>query len=109
MLHFMPVEPLGHVESVPNVHFCEHTGWPSMSNVLVQTPLSHSVDVSLAVAQVAPNVRAAGPDASAGAGVSPEQAARTNDQTRTMRFMATRLPGSDAPWPAIVVTGGYTA
>jgi hypothetical protein len=41
--------------------------------------------------------------------VSPEQAARTNDQARTMRFMATRLPGSDARWPAIVVTGGYTA
>jgi hypothetical protein len=88
MLHFMPVAPLGQVESMPNVQRCEHTGWPTMSNVSVQTPLSHSVDVSLAVTQVAPNARGAGPDASAGAGALPEQAARTNDQARTSRSMA---------------------
>src|ERR1700759_4897192 len=63
-----------------------------MSNVLVQTPLSHSVDVSVGVTQVAPNVRAAGPEASgdasgAGAGELPEQAARTNDQERSHRCM----------------------
>ena len=51
----MPVEPLGHIASIPTVHCCEHTGWPSMSNVSVQTWLAHSVDVLLTVTHVAPN------------------------------------------------------
>lgn len=57
MLHFMPVDPLGHVESIPTVHSCEHTEWPSMSNVFVQTWLAHSVDMSLGFAHVSPNWR----------------------------------------------------
>ena len=55
MLHFIPIEPLGQVESIPKVHFCEHTGWPIMSMVPVHTPLAHSLEVSLAVVHAAPN------------------------------------------------------
>src|ERR1044071_1019756 len=88
MLHFWPAEPIGQVESMPKVHFTEHTGWPIMSMLPVQTPLSPAVEVSLTVAQVAPNVRGAGPPASGpGAGVSPEQATRRNDQARRRRCM----------------------
>lgn len=91
MLHFIPAEPLGQVESVPNVHFCEHTGCPIMSIVPVHTPLSHSVDVSLTIVHAAPNVRGAGPLASGpGAGESPEQAAKRTEQARTMRTMTRR-------------------
>ena len=87
MLHFIPLTPLGQVESVPNVHFCEHTGWPSMSMLPVHTPLSHSVEVSLTVTHVAPKLRGAGPPASGpGAGES-EQAASASQQARTRRCM----------------------
>jgi bifunctional non-homologous end joining protein LigD len=88
MLHFGPAEPAGHVESIPNVHFIEHTGCMTMSIVPVHTMLSHSVDVSLTVTHAAPNVRSPGPAASAGAGESPEHAARTSEQTRAKRCMA---------------------
>ena len=91
MLHFMPVAPLGQVESLPNVHFTEHTGWPIMSNELVQTPLSHSVDVSLAVVHAAPNVRGGGPEASAG-GESPEHAASASDHARASGASARPRP-----------------
>jgi hypothetical protein len=91
MLHFLPVAPSGQVVSVPKVHFCEHTGWPIMSIVPVHTPLSHSVEVSLGVPHAAPNVRGAGPAASAAGGESPEQAATTNDQASTMRFISKTL------------------
>src|ERR1044071_8445200 len=98
MLHFWPAEPIGQVESMPKVHFTEHTGWPIMSMLPVQTPLSHSVEVSLTVTQVAPNVRGAGPPASGpGAGVSPEQATRTNDQARRRRCMAKRYNAAPPP------------
>lgn len=60
-----------------------------MSKVLVQTPLVHSVDVSVGVTQIAPNVPGAGPAASGDdGGVLPEQAQTTNDQTRASRTMA---------------------
>lgn len=93
MLHFCPTEPIGQVESIPNVHFAEHTGCPTMSMVPVHTPLSHSLDVSLTVTQDAPNVRAAGPFASGpGEAASPAHAARISEQTRTMRTMGRTLP-----------------
>src|SRR5262249_58424981 len=88
MLHFCPAEPAGQVESMPNVHFTEHTGWPIMSKLPVHTPLSHSVDVSLTVTHAAPNVRGAGPLASGpGPGALPEHATRTNDHARKRRCM----------------------
>ena len=69
----MPIDPLGHIAAV--VHFCEQTECPSMSKLLVQTPLVHSVDVSVGVMHVAPNAPGAGPAASgADGGVLPEQA-----------------------------------
>ena len=43
MLHFMPIEPFGHIESI--VHCSEHTGVASMLTESVHTPLAHSVDV----------------------------------------------------------------
>jgi hypothetical protein len=89
MLHFCPAEPIGHVESIPNVHFTEHTGWPIMSKLPVHTPLSHSVEVSLTVTHAAPNVRGGGPASGPGPGV-PEQATRTSDQARRRRCMAKR-------------------
>jgi hypothetical protein len=49
--------PVGHDGSImPNsVHFCEHSGLEAMLIVFVQTPLAHSVDMSLAVVHGAPN------------------------------------------------------
>ena len=89
MLHFGPAEPAGHVESIPNVHFTEHTGCMIMSKLPVHTMLSHSVDVSLTVTHAAPNVRGAAPPASTPEdGESPEHAARTSEQTRARRCMA---------------------
>jgi len=57
MLHFcVPSLPAGHDEpSAEPAHFCEHTGCGTMSNVFVQTPDMHSVDVSVTVTHVAPN------------------------------------------------------
>jgi hypothetical protein len=56
MLHFCPIEPVGHVVSDPprTVHFCEHTGVGNWLNVFVHTPLVHSVLVSLTVMQPEP-------------------------------------------------------
>ena len=82
MLHFGPIEPAGQVESIPNVHCCEQTGWPAWSTVSVQTPLVHSVDVLLTVVQAAPKEPAAGASAEDG-GVLPEQAARATRQAAT--------------------------
>lgn len=107
MLHFIPVAPIGQVASMPKVQRCEHTGWPIMSNVLVHTPLLHSVDVSLGVTQVAPNVRGAG-SAEASTedpGELPEHAARTKDQARRDRTMAATLPVAGTRRAANVVTG----
>ena len=72
MLQNWPIEPLGQLGSVALsiVHCCEHTGWPAMSMLLVQTWLSQSGALLLAVAQAAPNVRGAGPPAS-GPGADP--------------------------------------
>jgi hypothetical protein len=76
----MPIDPSGQVVSAPNVHFCEHTGWPAMSIVPVQTPLSHSPDESLGVAHAAPKLRGGGPPASGpGPGESLEQAATVSE------------------------------
>jgi len=92
MLHFFPIAPSGHVESVPNVHFCEHTGCATMSNVPVHTALSHSVEVSLGVTHAAPNVRGAGPpEASTAGGESPEHAVTTNNQASKRRFISETL------------------
>lgn len=92
MLHFMPADPLGQVESTPNVQCSEHTGWPSMSIEPVHTPLSHSVELSLTTVHAAPKLRGAGPPASGpGAGASPEQAARANHTARTRRCIASNV------------------
>src|SRR5690349_21782095 len=95
MLHFCPIEPLGHVVSVPpsTVHFCEHTGVGSWLNVFVQTWLVHSVDVSLTVVHEAPNAPPpAGLSMAASAlGASPDVQAATPSQMRVqiaMRFMS---------------------
>jgi hypothetical protein len=59
-----------------------------MSKLLVQTPLVHSVDVSVGVTHVAPNDPGAGAAASGDdGGVLPEQAQTTNDQATTSRYM----------------------
>ena len=95
MLQYLPIEPLGQESSIPlrTVHFCEHTAWPSMSIVPVQTWLSHSVEVSLGVTHVAPNVRAAGPlpASGAGAGALLEQATNANDRARRRRCMSRQI------------------
>jgi hypothetical protein len=54
MLHFMPCEPFGHVGSIAFniVHFCVHSSVPPK---FAQTCVVHSVLVSLAVLQAAPN------------------------------------------------------
>jgi len=72
------------------VHFCEQILWPSVSNELVHTPLVHSVDVSLAVVQVAPNGKF---DPAAGAsvlivGVSAEHAASRMANATVFSMMA---------------------
>jgi len=57
-----------------------------MSKLLVQTPLAHSVDVSLAVTHVAPNPS---PAASGVAVTSPlVQAHRINEHARRSRCMS---------------------
>jgi hypothetical protein len=91
MLHFMPVDPLGHVASIPTVHFCEHTGWPIMSNVLVQTPLVHSVDVSLGVTHIAPKAPGLVLGASGAGFESPAQAPSRNKHARRSRCMRSTL------------------
>src|ERR1043165_8570918 len=97
MLHFWPDEPAGQVVSMPKVHFTEHTGCMIMSKLPVQTMLSHSVDVSLTVTHAAPNVRAAGPPSTPPDGESPENAARTSEQTRAKRCMGRTLPRGPRP------------
>src|SRR5882672_95918 len=90
MLQNIPLEPFGQEGSfaLSSVHCWEHTGWPAMSMVSVQTWLSQSGALVLALPQAAPNVRGAGPAASGpGAGVLPEQAHRTNDQVKRSRCM----------------------
>jgi hypothetical protein len=92
MLHFWPLAPIGQVESIPNVHFTEHTGCVIMSKLPVHTMLSHSLDVSLTVTHAAPNARGAGPPASGPEdGESAEHAARTSKQARNKR-MRRRYP-----------------
>jgi len=98
MLHFWPLAPIGQVESIPKVHFTEHTGCVIMSKLPVHTMLSHSLDVSLTVTHAAPKVRAAGPAASTpGDGESPVHAARTSEQTRNKRCMERTLPRDPGP------------
>ena len=90
MLHLCPIDPFGQDGScaLSSVHVCEHTGWPAISMVFVQGLPPHSLDVSVTVVHVAPNVPGAGPPASGpGGGVLPEQAQRTNDQARRSRCM----------------------
>jgi hypothetical protein len=97
---------MGHVGSdAPSiVHFCEHTGCGIWSTEFVQTPLLHSVDVSLTVLHVAPNVPAGGPSTAASAAVfeSGVQAAiRTRRQVAIrMRIMVKLLVGPE--------TNGYS-
>lgn len=108
-LHFfMPFDPVGHIVSMPTVHCCEHTGWPAMSIVLVQTPLVHSVDVLLTVTHAAPNAPGAGPVASGGGdGELPEQAQRqtTNAQPRSSRCMTCDVTMISLASPADDVIG----
>ena len=87
MLHFWPLEPDGHVESFPYVHCTEHTGWPSMSNESVHTPLAHSVDMLLTTVQVAPNgAFVIGAASGPGGGDLPAQAASAMMQAKSERI-----------------------
>jgi bifunctional non-homologous end joining protein LigD len=86
MLHFAPIDPAGQLASMPVVHSCEHTGWPIMSNVLVQGLVMHSDEVSDTVVHEAPNVPAAGPLLASGVGVEElEQAPMTRDNASNSR------------------------
>src|SRR5215468_1315918 len=87
MLHFGPIDPLGHVESMPNVHSCEHTGVGNMLKAFVHGLPMHSLEVSVTVVHAAPNVPGAGPSlpASAAGGALPEQADRTRARASTRR------------------------
>jgi hypothetical protein len=92
MLHFCDV-PAGQVGSVfiNIVHFCEQMLCPSVSNEFVHTPLAHSVDMSLAVVQVAPNGRLVAlplPIASTGGGGASEVQAANNTATAIIFNMA---------------------
>jgi hypothetical protein len=64
-----------------------------MSNVSVQTWLTHSVDVLLTVTHAAPNTPFMG--ASGLGGELPEQAQTKNEQARRNRRMTRRITG---PW-----------
>jgi len=103
MLHiFAPVEPAGQESFIPNVHSCEHTEWPSMSNELVQTWLAHSVDVSLAVVHVAPNSRVPPELESSVQAPSRNEKARRNRRIRsTLHRIRARSPRRGAPAAAV--------
>src|SRR5215468_2936014 len=87
MLHFGPIDPLGHVESMPNVHSCEHTGVGNMLKAFVHGLPMHSLEVSVSVVHVAPNVPRAGPSlaASTAGDELPGQAARTRARARASK------------------------
>jgi hypothetical protein len=90
MLHFCPIEPFGHVVSVPasTVHFCEQTGVGSMLNEFVHTPLVHSVDVSDTTLHVAPNGWFASAASGIGAaGFDPEHAIANHVESKISRRM----------------------
>ena len=98
MLHLGPIDPLGQVESMPNVHSCEHTGVGNMLKAFVHGLPMHSLEVSVTVVHVAPNVPGAGPfPASAVGDELLEQADTTRAKASTKRcivgnFTAVRHP-----------------
>lgn len=90
MLHFGPIDPLGQVESMPNVHSCEHTGVGNMLKAFVHGLPMHSLELSVTVVQGAPNDPGAGPSPPASAAGDDElleQADRTRARASTKRCM----------------------
>ena len=81
MLHLGPIDPFGHVASMPTVQRCEHTGVGSELKVSVQGLFMHSLEVSVTVVQGAPNDPAGRPSMATSAGAASTAGADPLSQT----------------------------